>query len=144
MKLSKLKKQVNKNKRRVGRGISAGQGKTAGRGTKGQNSRTGGGVRPGFEGGQMPLVQRLPKKRGFTARKAKPTTVTLTRLFVLKDGDKVTPDFLYKSGVLKKKTESVKIVGEAKEIKKIIICVPISKNAAEAVIKAGGKIEKIG
>jgi large subunit ribosomal protein L15 len=141
MELSKLKKQVNKNRKRVGRGISAGQGKTAGRGTKGQNSRTGGGTRPGFEGGQMPLVQRLPKKRGFTARKTKPTTVTLSRLSVLKDGDKVTPELLYKSGVLKKKTVSVKIVGEAKDIKKIVVLVPITKKAAQIVLKAGGKIE---
>jgi large subunit ribosomal protein L15 len=140
MKLSKLKKQVNREKR-VGRGISAGQGKTAGRGTKGQNSRTGGGVRPGFEGGQMPLTQRVPKKRGFTARKKKPVTVALSRLSVLKDGDKVTPEFLFKAGVLKNKKESVKIVGEAKELKKLTIAVPISKKAAELVVKAGGKIE---
>lgn len=141
MKLSKLKKQVNKGTKRVGRGISAGQGKTAGRGTKGQNSRTGGGVRPGFEGGQMPLVQRVPKKRGFTARAAKPATVTLKSLSGLKDGDKVTVAFLLKSGILKRKVKAVKIVGEAKEIKKITVCVPISKGSAKAVIAAGGKIE---
>lgn len=141
MKLSKLKKQVNKSKRRVGRGISAGQGKTAGRGTKGQNSRTGGGVRPGFEGGQMPLTQRIPKKRGFTARAAKATTVSLSRLSGLKDGDKVTKDFLLKTGILKNKISSVKIVGEAKKIGKLVIAVPISKKAAEQVAQAGGKIE---
>jgi large subunit ribosomal protein L15 len=141
MKLSKLKKQVNRDKKRVGRGISAGQGKTAGRGTKGQNSRTGGGVRPGFEGGQNPLAQRLPKKRGFTARAYKPVTIALSRLSVLKDGDKVTSEFLLKAGVIKNKVKAVKIVGEAKDIKKIVVMVPISKNAAALVIKAGGKIE---
>jgi large subunit ribosomal protein L15 len=141
MKLSKLKKQVNKGTKRVGRGISAGQGKTAGRGTKGQNSRTGGGTRPGFEGGQMPLVQRIPKKRGFTARKSKPATITLASLSGLKDGDKITVEFLLKSGVLKRKVKAVKIVGEAKEIKKVTVCVPISKKSAELVLKAGGKID---
>lgn len=141
MKLSKLKKQVSRDRKRVGRGISAGQGKTAGRGTKGQNSRTGGGVRPGFEGGQMPLVQRVPKKRGFTARKAKPITISLSRLEGFKDGDKITADLLIKSGVMKKKSQSVKIVGESNKVSKIVICVPISKKAADAIIKAGGKVE---
>lgn len=139
--LKNLQRQVNKKKKRVGRGISAGGGKTAGRGTKGQNSRAGGGVRPGFEGGQMPLTQRVPKKRGFKSRNAKPVTVRLERLLVLSDNDKVTADLLLKKGVLKKKAPSVKIVGEAKNLPKLVINVAISKKAAEIVEKAGGKIE---
>lgn len=142
MDLTNLKKLKNKEKRRVGRGIAAGQGKTAGRGTKGQNSRTGGNRRPGFEGGQMPLVQRLPKKRGFTARVAKSHTVRLEKLEALKDGDKVTVALLASTGLIKKSQNAIKIVGDFPLTKKLVVTLPISKTAAALVIKAGGKIEK--
>jgi large subunit ribosomal protein L15 len=140
--LESLKKQVNKNKKRVGRGISAGQGKTAGRGTKGQNSRAGGSVRPGFEGGQMPLTQRLPKKRGFNARVAKPETLTVGQLNTLKEGTVVTLDSLVKAKIVKNNTSGVKIVDGGELKVKLTVKLPVTKKAGEKIVKAGGKIEK--
>lgn len=141
MTLSKLPKVKNIEKRRVGQGISAGQGKTAGRGTKGQNSRTGHKLRPGFEGGQTPLAQRLPKKRGFVARKKKAQTIRVEMLEVFKDGTKVTTEAFEKLNMIKRDI-SVKIVGDAKITKKLTVCVPVSKNAGAQIIAAGGKLEK--
>ena len=138
MNLSNLKKQT-KNKRRLGRGISAGQGKTAGRGTKGQKSRTGKKIRPGFEGGQMPLVQRLPKKRGFRPRTAKPQTVRLERLNSLKDGTKVDAELLIKEGIVRKGRIKIVVGGELS--KKLSVHVPASKEAIGQILKAGGKYE---
>lgn len=140
MELTNLQKQVKKSKR-LGRGISAGQGKTSGRGTKGQNSRTGRKIRPGFEGGQMPLVQRLPKKRGFKALTAKPQTVRLEKLNLLKEGDKVTLALLLKLNIVKGAIKEVKIVSGGELTKKLVLKVPATKSAAAAVIKAGGTVE---
>ncbi|MDD3480812.1 MAG: 50S ribosomal protein L15 [Patescibacteria group bacterium] len=139
MELSNLKK-LTKNKTRKGRGISAGKGKTAGRGTKGQKSRTGGNIKPGFEGGQMPLKQRIPKKRGFKSRNEKPVTVTLGRLNRFKDGSVVTEKKLKEEGIISR--DSAKIVDGGELTKKLTIALPISKGAAEKVKKAGGKIER--
>jgi large subunit ribosomal protein L15 len=136
MNLQSLKKQV-KNKKRKGRGISAGSGKTAGRGTKGQKSRSGGKLRPGFEGGQNPLMKRVPKKRGFKSITPKAETVTLTMLDNLKEGSVVTVEFLKQEGIVK--SDRVKIVSKGEITKKLTIGVPISKGAAEKVAKAGGK-----
>lgn len=141
MNLSKLTKTSKKSKKRVGRGISAGQGKTSGRGTKGQKSRTGKKLRPGFEGGQMPLAQRLPKKRGFRARALKPQTITFKMLSVFKDGEKVTIESLVKNRIIKKSVKSAKVVAGGELSKKLTICIPVTKSAAAAVQKAGGKIE---
>lgn len=141
MTLSKLPKVKNIEKRRVGQGISAGQGKTAGRGTKGQNSRTGHKLRPGFEGGQTPLAQRLPKKRGFVARKKKAQTIRVEMLEVFKDGTKVTTEAFEKLNMIKRDV-TVKIVGDAKITKKLTVMVPVSKNAGASIIAAGGKLEK--
>lgn len=140
--LQNLKKQVNKKAKRVGRGISAGQGKTAGRGTKGQNSRTGGGVRPGFEGGQMPLTQRIPKKRGFLSLNKKPVSIDIQKLELLKDSTRVTLEELVKANIVRKSTKSVKIVGNKELTKKLTVTIPTTKKAAEQIVKAGGKIEK--
>jgi len=142
MDLSKLTKTAGKTKKRVGRGISAGQGKTSGRGTKGQKSRTGKKLRPGFEGGQMPLAQRVPKKRGFVAKKAKPQTITLNMLNNLKDGEKVTLSTLISSKIVKKTTGSVKVVSTGTLTKKLTVSIPTTKAAADAIAKAGGKIEE--
>lgn len=142
MKLNELKKQVTKEKRRVGQGISAGQGKTAGRGTKGQNARTGHKLRPGFEGGQMPLAQRVPKKRGFKALVAKAVSIDIKRLEVLKEGSKVTAEALLKAGIIENDKARVKIVGNEKISKKLTVAVPTSKPAAKAIEAAGGKIER--
>lgn len=141
MNLSNLSKTVGKTKKRVGRGISAGQGKTSGRGTKGQKSRTGKKLRPGFEGGQMPLAQRIPKKRGFTARVQKPQTVTFTMLNNLKDGDKVTLESLKSNGIIKKSIKAVKIVSTGELKKKLVVSVPVTKSARSMIEKAGGKLE---
>lgn len=141
MELKSLPKQVNKDKKRVGRGISAGQGKTSGRGTKGQKARTGKKIRPGFEGGQMPLVQRLPKKRGFKSLTPKPESVRIERLNVLKDGDKVTVELLLKAKVVKGAVKSVKIVDGGDLIKKLTVKVATTKKAAEKIQKAGGSVE---
>jgi len=138
MKLDSFKKQI-KTKKRKGRGISAGSGKTAGRGTKGQNSRSGGGVRFGFEGGQMPLTQRVPKKRGFKSIGTKPQTVTLEMLNKLKEGTVVTFDLLRKEKIIK--NASAKIVDKGDLKKKLTVKIPASKSAVEKIIKAGGKKE---
>ncbi len=139
MDLSNLKKQVNKKKIRKGRGTGSGKGKTAGRGMDGQKSRSGGEVRLGFEGGQMPLVQRVPKKRGFKSLSVKSKTITLKTLDKLKDGSKISKDLLLKEGIIQRKNTSVKIVGSFDL--KFIVSVPTSKGAAEIIKKAGGKLE---
>src|SRR5512143_3236680 len=93
---------AHKDRKRVGRGISAGGGKTAGRGTKGQNSRSGGGVRPYFEGGQLPLVRRLPHLRGFTnIWRVEFTPVNLGRLSAFDAGSEITPEALVEAGIIK-------------------------------------------
>src|SRR3990167_3629800 len=98
MKIHDLKALTKQSRKRVGRGISAGQGKTAGRGTKGQNARTGGGVRPGFEGGQNPFMHRVPKRRGFKSRAAKTEVIHTDQLNHFKGN--VTLDSLAKAGLI--------------------------------------------
>ena len=143
MKINELQLESTKDRKRVGRGIGSGYGKTAGRGTKGQNARTGGGVRPGFEGGQNPLAKRLPKKRGFTPRN--PTiyqVVNLSSLENLKDGAKVDIHALAAAGLVKKTVESVKILGNGKLTKKLTITVQaVSASAKSAIEAAGGSVE---
>lgn len=139
--LSSMPKTKFKSKKRVGRGNSAGGGTTAGRGTKGQKSRSGGRVRPGFEGGQMPLQKRVPKKRGFKSMIIKPIAIDIMRLNIFKDGEKINLDALKKQGIIKGKKIKVKIVGNGDLKKKLIISVPISKTAESIIKKAGGKIE---
>ena len=110
MKLENLFGQVNKDNKRVGRGIGSKKGKTAGRGTKGQLSRTGKKIRPGFEGGQLPLVNRLPKLRGFKSRRPKAVTISLNKLDKFKEGTKVSADFLVKEGFISNIRTPYKIV----------------------------------
>ncbi len=138
-------KGARKSKTRKGRGISAGKGKTAGRGTKGQNSRTGGGVRPGFEGGQLPLYRRIPK-RGFTNFTRK--EYAIVNINVLNDAfnnnDKIDPTILKEKRIVRKEYDGVKILGNGELTKKLIIKAhKFSKSAKEAIEKAGGKIEVI-
>src|SRR5512143_3967001 len=100
---------AHKNRKRVGRGISAGRGKTAGRGTKGQGARSGGGPRPYFEGGQLPLVRRLPYLRGFTnIWRVEYTPINLTRLSIFDAGSEVAPQQLVAAGIIKSERELVK------------------------------------
>lgn len=145
MRLSDLspKQGSNKKKKRVGRGIGSGHGKTSCRGHKGQKSRTGGGTRVGFEGGQMPLYRRLPK-RGFTNIFRKDYAVVN-----LKDLDKlsesvVTPEVILEKGLIKDTKGGIKILGEG-EIKKPITVKAhaFSASAKDKIIKAGGVIETI-
>ena len=126
---------------RVGRGIGSGTGKTSGRGHKGQKSRSGGGVRPGFEGGQMPLSRRLPK-RGFTNIWRKEIVeVSLEDLNVFEDGAMVTMDLLDEYGFLKRGCDGVKILNNGELTKKLTVCVTTTKAAAEKIVALGGKVE---
>ncbi len=146
MKLNELKPAEGSKKvrNRVGRGIGSGNGKTSGRGHKGQNARSGGGVRPGFEGGQMPLYRRLPKV-GFTNIFAKEyVTVNVSELERFEDGTEVTKELLKEAGVISKYKDGVKILGRGELTKKLTVKVnKLTATAAEKIEKAGGKVEVI-
>lgn len=135
---------AKKSPKRIGRGAGSGWGKTAGKGQKGQNSRSGGGVRPGFEGGQMPLYRRLPK-RGFTNIFAKEyTCINVDRLNIFEDGTEVTPELLREMGMAKRVNDGIKILGDGNIEKKLTVKAnKISKAAAEKIEAAGGKVEVI-
>ena len=143
MKFHELTTHSNKNAKRVGRGIAAGQGKTAGRGTKGQMSRTGAKKRPGFEGGQNPLMQRLPKLRGFTSKRAKAENVYTGQLdqFAGKTVDTVV---LAEAGLISSPFVRVKLIAQGEVTKKVTVKLQgASAGAIEAIQKAGGSFEKI-
>ncbi len=129
---------------RKGRGPGSGLGKTSGRGHKGQKSRSGGGVRPGFEGGQMPLTRRLPK-RGFTNIFAKVySLVNVKDLDGFEEGTIVTPQLLQESGLIKKHNDGVKILGEGEITKNLTVQAhKFSKSAKEKIEASGGKAEVI-
>ena len=131
---------AKKKRKRVGRGIAAGQGKTAGRGTKGQNSRSGGGKGIYFEGGQLPLARRLPYKRGFTnIRKIHYKPVNLKQLAEFDfDGLDVTPDIMAAVGLIKKETDPVVVLGDGE------IDVPLTVKAHRFSGSAKAKIEAAG
>lgn len=144
--LDRLKrpKGAKKRKKIVGRGRGSGHGKTSGRGEKGQNARASGGVRPGFEGGQMPLIRRVPK-RGFTFEgKPKFEVVSLERLDHFASGAEVTPEVLKKANLVKKRVSRVKILGDGDLKHPLTIKAhAFSKSALEKIQKAGGKAEAI-
>lgn len=146
MKLHELKPSPgsSKNRKRLGRGTATGQGKTAGRGMNGQKSRSGGGVRPGFEGGQMPLYRRLPK-RGFTnIFGTQFAEINVEVLNKFEDGAEVTPEVLKSEGILKKQLDGVKILGNGELAKKLTVKAhKFSKSAVEKIEAAGGKAEVI-
>jgi large subunit ribosomal protein L15 len=134
-----------KNKKRVGRGTGSGLGTTAGRGMNGQNSRSGGGVRPGFEGGQMPLFRRLPK-RGFTNARFKKhwTILNVTDLNVFEDKTEVTPEILLEKGLIKSLKFGVKILGDGELNKSLNIKAnKFTQSAIKKIEAAGGKVEVI-
>ena len=128
--------------KRKGRGAGTGNGKTAGRGHKGQKARSGGGVRVGFEGGQMPLARRVPK-RGFNNIFAKPLEIiNLSALNAFNDGDTVTAQVLLDKGILSKCPYGYKALGNGKITKKLTVeASAFSKSAQEAIEAAGGKAE---
>lgn len=146
MKLHELRPATGsrREKRRVGRGIGSGLGKTSGKGQKGQNSRSGGGVHPGFEGGQMPLQRRLPK-RGFTNIFRKEiATVNLSALDRFEDGTEVTPAVLYTARLAKRTKDGVKILGGGELTKKLTVrAQAFTQSAREKIEAAGGKAEVI-
>ena len=146
MKYDQLKVVKKQSPRRVGRGIAAGQGKTAGRGTKGQSSRTGGKVRPGFEGGQNPLYMRLPKLPGFRSHRPKAELVYTGQLD--KVGGTVDNFTLANAGITSNPHVKVKLVLKGDVTKKVTVKLQAaSENAIAAVQKAGGSftvVERIG
>ena len=132
-----------KSAKRRGRGIGSGLGKTSGKGHKGQWARSGGGVRPGFEGGQMPLTRRLPK-RGFKNRFVKVyTIVNVSELEKFENGTEITPEVLLSNGVISKiEANGVKVLGNGALTKKLVVkASKFSKSAVEAIEKAGGSVE---
>ena len=132
-------------KKRVGRGESSGWGKTAGRGHKGQNARSGGGVPPDFEGGQMPLKRRLPKF-GFSNAlfRKEYAEVNVEKLNRFEDGTVVDPELLMKTGIVKKLKDGVKILGKGELKKKLTVKAhKFSESAKDKILAAGGQIEII-
>lgn len=130
--------------KRKGRGLGSGNGKTAGRGHKGQWARSGGGVRAGFEGGQMPLARRIPK-RGFVNIFAKPLeSVNVYELEIFEDGETVTAEGLIERGILSKSKYGVKILGEGELTKKLtVVAAGFSALARQKIEAAGGKTEGV-
>ena len=131
-------------KKRVGRGTSSGTGKTATRGHKGQNARSGGGVRPGYEGGQTPLFKRLPK-RGFTNVNCKDyAVINVEDLNVFENGTVVDTEKLREEGLIKKEFDGVKVLGNGKLEKQLTVKAnKFSKTALDVIAKAGGTAEVI-
>ena len=128
-------------RKRVGRGIGSGLGKTGGRGHKGQTSRSGGSIRPGFEGGQMPLQKRLPKY-GFTSRIASVTSqVTLSELDSI-DEKVINIEVLKSNGIIRNLTEKVKVFSSGQITKPVVLeGIAVSNGAREAIVSAGGTIK---
>src|SRR3954463_8932641 len=146
MKLHELKpaEGSRQERKRKGRGIGSGNGKTAGKGHKGQNARSGGGVRPGFEGGQTPLFQRLPK-RGFTNINRKEyAIVNLETLNRFDEGTEVTPELLIETGIVSNEKSGIKILGNGNLEKKLTVKAhKFSASAQQAIENAGGQTEVI-
>ncbi len=147
MNLNELKPAAGSKKDsfRVGRGHGSGNGKTSGKGHKGQKARSGGGVRPGFEGGQMPIYRRLPK-RGFTNVFAKVyTEINVTALNSFEDGTQVTAEALKAAGIIKKINDGVKVLGRGELTAKnlTVQAAKFTKSAEEKIAAAGGKAEVI-
>ena len=133
-----------KTRTRVGRGLGSGLGKTSGKGHKGQNARSGGGTRPGFEGGQRPLYLRLPK-RGFYNKFGKTyAEINVGVLECFEDGTVIDPVMLIECGLVKNIRDGVRILGDGELTKKLtVIAMGFSKTAMEKITAAGGKVEVI-
>ena len=147
MKLHELRPSEGafKTSKRLGRGTGSGLGKTSGKGHKGQNARSGGGVRPGFEGGQLPLFRRLPK-RGFSNAmfKVEYATINVSDLDKFEEGAVITPELLKEMGILKKQLAGVKVLGNGNLTKKLTVKAnKFSATAVEKIEAIGGKAEVI-
>ena len=146
MKLHELSPAFGSKKaaKRVGRGAGSGTGKTAGKGHKGQNARSGGGVRPGFEGGQMPLQRRVPKRGFVNIFRTNYATVNVSDLNKFEDGATVDAQALKEAGLIKKTLDGVKVLGNGELEKKLnVTAAKFSAAAKEKIEKAGGKAEVI-
>ena len=142
MKYNELTKTANKSRKRVGRGISAGGGKTAGRGTKGQNARSGKKLRPTFEGGQNPVVSAAPKKRGFKSKRVPAQVVYLDHLNSLKGT--VDNNKLFEAGLIATPFHNVKVISRGELKSKVSLKTQAaSASVVEALKKAGGSFEKV-
>lgn len=146
MELNELRPSVpRKARKRVGRGESSGLGKTAGKGSNGQKSRAGGGTKPGFEGGQMPIIRRTPK-RGFSNYpfKKEYTIINLDVLNRFEEGTVVTPELLLETGLVSKLLDGLKVLGNGNLEKKISVeAHKVSKSAQKAIEEKGGSVEII-
>ncbi|MCI6151617.1 MULTISPECIES: 50S ribosomal protein L15 [Fusobacterium] len=146
MNLNELQPSVpRKNRKRVGRGESSGWGKTAGKGSNGQKSRSGAGLKPGFEGGQMPVIRRTPK-RGFSNYpfKKEYTIINLDTLNRFEEGTVVTPEILLEAGLIKKLNDGVKVLGNGVLERKVSVeAHKVSKSAQKAIEEKGGTVEII-
>ncbi len=135
-------KGARKNRKKVGRGPGSGMGKTSTRGHKGLKARSGGNVRPGFEGGQMPIYRRLPKRGFFNIFKTNHAVLNIRDLDRFDDGTTIDIDILRESGMVKGRVDGVKILGTGEVTKKFILKnVLVSKTAREKIETAGGSIE---
>ena len=145
MKLNELNNLEAKNRKRIGRGPGSGHGKTAGKGHKGQNARSGGGVRPGFEGGQLPLYRRL-SKRGFNNYNFRTVyaTVNVSDLEQFKEGTEVTVALLKEVGLVNKELDGVKVLGNGELTKKLTVKAnKFSETAKQKIENVGGTTEVI-
>ena len=136
---------ATKERKRLGRGVGSGTGKTSGKGHKGQNARSGGGVRPGFEGGQLPLFRRLPK-RGFSNAdfKVRYAVINLSDLNRFEAGAVVTPEILKEMGLVKNQLDGIKVLGNGTLEKKVNVkAVRFTASAKEKIEALGGKVEVI-
>ena len=138
--------KAKKSKRRVGRGDSSGFGSYSGRGMKGQKSRSGGGVRPGFEGGQNPLIKSLPMLRGFTnIFRTEYSVVNLDKLAMFPEGSEITPQSLHEAGVLRNLNHPLKVLGRGELDRSLVVeAHKFSKSARQKIEAAGGSVREIG
>ena len=145
MKLNELSNENAKTRKRVGRGAGSGLGKTSGKGHKGQNARSGGGVRPGFEGGQLPLFRRL-SKRGFNNYNFRTVyaTINVSDLERFEEGTEVTKELLIEAGLVKKELDGIKVLGNGELTKKLTVKANKFSSTAKAKIEnVGGTTEVI-
>lgn len=146
MKLHELKpaEGSRKNRKRLGRGMASGHGKTSGRGHKGQNARSGGGVRPGFEGGQNPIYRRLPKRGFHNPNRKEYAIINLDTLNRFAEGTEVTPELLQQNGLIKDLKSGLKILGDGELSTKLTVKAhKFSKTAQEKITAVGGTAEVI-
>ncbi len=146
MKLHELKPAFGSTKspKRLGRGIGSGLGKTSGKGHKGAKARSGGGKAPGFEGGQMPLMRRLPKRGFYNPFRKEYVAINVERLDIFEDGATVSPAALIEAGIIKKIGDGVKIMGDGEITKKLTVqAAKFTVTAKEKIEAAGGKAEVI-